>query len=224
MIKEIQYTNIRRIMDELNKHPLLSDITLEQVVSYLVTFINIFGIPKLYQDKETLVKIEQYRGLLPCDLISINQVMDCKTKLCLRSSTNTFTNCDSKYTFRVQGRAIITSLQEGEILVSYKSIPIDEDGFPLLIDNSVFIEALKEYIKKEYFSILFDLGKINQAVLQHTEQRYAWLAGQLRSEFTIPSISEMESIKNMWTRPIQNNNEFYTGFKNLGNKEPLKVH
>lgn len=224
MIKEIQYTNIRRIMDELNKHPLLSDITLEQVVSYLVTFINIFGIPKLYQDKETLVKIEQYRGLLPCDLISINQVMDCKTKLCLRSSTNTFTNCDSKYTFRVQGRAIITSLQEGEILVSYKSIPIDEDGFPLLIDNSVFIEALKEYIKKEYFSILFDLGKLNQAVLQHTEQRYAWLAGQLRSEFTIPSISEMESIKNMWTRPIQNNNEFYTGFKNLGNQEPLKVH
>ena len=224
MIKEIQYTNIRRIMDELNKHPLLSDITLEQVVSYLVTFINIFGIPKLYQDKETIVKIEQYRGLLPCDLISINQVMDCKTKLCLRSSTNTFTNCDNKYTFRVQGRAIITSLQEGEILVSYKSIPIDEDGFPLLIDNSVFIEALKEYIKKEYFSILFDLGKLNQAVLQHTEQRYAWLAGQLRSEFTIPSISEMESIKNMWTRPIQNNNEFYTGFKNLGNKEPLKVH
>lgn len=224
MIKEIQYTNIRRIMDELNKHPLLSDITLEQVVSYLVTFINIFGIPKLYQDKETIVKIEQYRGLLPCDLISINQVMDCKTKLCLRSSTNTFTNCDSKYTFRVQGRAIITSLQEGEILVSYKSIPIDEDGFPLLIDNSVFIEALKEYIKKEYFSILFDLGKLNQAVLQHTEQRYAWLAGQLRSEFTIPSISEMESIKNMWTRPIQNNNEFYTGFKNLGNQEPLKVH
>lgn len=224
MIKEIQYTNIRRIMDELNKHPLLSDITLEQVVSYLVTFINIFGIPKLYQDKETLVKIEQYRGLLPCDLISINQVMDCKTKLCLRSSTNTFTNCDNKYTFRVQGRAIITSLQEGEILVSYKSIPIDEDGFPLLIDNSVFIEALKEYIKKEYFSILFDLGKLNQAVLQHTEQRYAWLAGQLRSEFTIPSISEMESIKNMWTRPIQNNNEFYTGFKNLGNQEPLKVH
>ena len=224
MIKEIQYINIRRIMDELNKHPLLSDITLEQVVSYLVTFINIFGIPKLYQDKETLVKIEQYRGLLPCDLISINQVMDCKTKLCLRSSTNTFTNCDNKYTFRVQGRAIITSLQEGEILVSYKSIPIDEDGFPLLIDNSVFIEALKEYIKKEYFSILFDLGKLNQAVLQHTEQRYAWLAGQLRSEFTIPSISEMESIKNMWTRPIQNNNEFYTGFKNLGNQEPLKVH
>ena len=224
MIKEIQYTNIRRIMDELNKHPLLSDITLEQVVSYLVTFINIFGIPKLYQDKETIVKIEQYRGLLPCDLISINQVMDCKTKLCLRSSTNTFTNCDSKYTFRVQGRAIITSLQEGEILVSYKSIPIDEDGFPLLIDNSVFIEALKEYIKKEYFSILFDLGKLNQAVLQHTEQRYAWLAGQLRSEFTIPSVSEMESIKNMWTRPIQNNNEFYTGFKNLGNQEPLKVH
>ena len=52
MTKEYQYTNIRRVLDELHRHPLLSDLTLEQIVSYVVSFIGIFGMPKLYQDKE----------------------------------------------------------------------------------------------------------------------------------------------------------------------------
>ena len=40
----------------------------------------------------------------------------------------------------------------------------------------------------------------------------------------MPSVSEMESIKNNWCSLIQNNNEFYNGFKNLGNKEILKTY
>ena len=90
MIKEYQYTNIRRVLDELHKHPLLSDLTLEQVVSYVVSFIGIFGMPKLYQDKEEVLHIEDFRAKLPCDLISINQVKECKTGVCLRSMTDNF--------------------------------------------------------------------------------------------------------------------------------------
>ena len=32
MIKEYQYTNIRRVLDELHRHPLLNDLTLEQKI------------------------------------------------------------------------------------------------------------------------------------------------------------------------------------------------
>ena len=62
MVKEYQYTNIRRVLDELHRHPLLSDLTLEQVVSYIVSFIGIFGMPKLYQDKEEVLHIEDFRA------------------------------------------------------------------------------------------------------------------------------------------------------------------
>jgi hypothetical protein len=84
MINNIQYTNIRQILDRLKRHPLLQNLTLEQVVSHLVTFIGIFGMPELYLNKESVLHIEEFRAILPCDLVSINQVKECKTGICLR--------------------------------------------------------------------------------------------------------------------------------------------
>lgn len=234
MINDYQYINIRRILDELKKHPLLQDLTLEQVVSYTITFIGIFGMPKLYQDKEESIHIENFRARLPCDLISINQIKECETGICLRSMTDTFMprehhdrvtgyRLPQELSFKTQGQVLYVSFKTGDVLVSYKAIPIDKDGFPLLIDNPVFLKALEAYIKKEEFTILFDIGKITPAVLQNTQQQYAWLAGQLQSEFTIPSISEMESIKNSWCALIQKVSEFDSGFKSLGDKEKIRL-
>ena len=234
MIKEYQYINIRRVLDELHRHPLLSDLTLEQVVSYVVSFIGIFGMPKLYQDKEEVLHIEDFRAKLPCDLISINQIKECETGVCLRSMTDNFMpreyydknvgyKVPQELTFKTQGQIIYTSFKTGDVSISYKSIPVDKDGFPLLIDNPVFLKALEAYIKREAFTILFDMGKIAPAVLQNTQQQYAFLAGQLQSEFTIPSQSEMESISRMWNTLIQRTNEFNTGFKSLGDREYLKL-
>lgn len=234
MNKEYQYINIRRVLDELHRHPLLSDLTLEQIVSYVVSFIGIFGMPKLYQDKEEVLHIEDYRCLLPCDLISINQIKECKTGVCLRSMTDNFMprehydrsagyKIPQELSFKTQGQVLYVSFKTGDVSVSYKAIPVDKDGFPLLIDNPVFLKALEAYIKKEAFTILFDMGKIASAVLQNTQQQYAWLAGQLQSEFTIPSQSEMESISRMWNTLVQRTSEFNNGFSSLGNKEYIKL-
>ena len=234
MVKEYQYTNVRQVLDELHRHPLLSDLTLEQVVSYIVSFIGIFGMPKLYQDKEEVLHIEDFRAKLPCDLISINQIKECKTGVCLRSMTDNFMprehydrstgyKIPQELSFKTQGQVLYVSFKTGDVSVSYKAIPVDKDGFPLLIDNPVFLKALEAYIKREAFTILFDMGKITPAVLQNTQQSYAWLAGQLQSEFTIPSQSEMESISRMWNTLIQRTNEFNTGFKSLGDREYLKL-
>lgn len=234
MISEISYINIREALSRVLRHPLLQDVTLEQAVQYTIDFIGIFGMPKLYQDKEEVLHIEDFRAKLPCDLISINQIKECKTGICLRSMTDNFMPREHRdkyeghkrpqeFTFKTQGRVIYTSFKSGDIMVSYKSVPIDEDGFPLLIDNPVFMRTLELYIKMEEFTTLFDMGKISPAVLQNTQQQYAWSAGQLQSEFTIPSQSEMESISRMWNTLIQRTSEFDNGFSSLGNKEYIKL-
>lgn len=235
MIKEISYINIREILNRLLRHPLLqNNLTLEQVVQYTIDFIGIFGMPKLYIDKETVLHIDNFRSMLPCDLISVNQVKECKTGVCLRSMTDNFMprenyNKDAgnkipqELTFKVQGRILYTSFKEGDVIISYKSLPIDKDGFPLLINNPVYLKTLELYIKNEVFTILFDMGKIQVPVLQNAQQQYAWRAGQLQSEFTIPSQSEMESISRMWNTLIQRTSEFNDGFSSLGNKEYIKL-
>lgn len=55
-------------------------------------------------------------------------------------------------------------MKDGEIEIAYRAIAVDEDGYPLIPDRSPFTRALELYIKKQCFTILFDLGKINQAV------------------------------------------------------------
>lgn len=224
MIKEYNYINIREVLNRVLRHPLLQDVTLEQAVQYTIDFIGIFGMPRLYQDKEVIVTVDNHRGKLPCDLISINQVKK-SDGICLRSMTDNFSSNDNngELTFKTQGQILFTSLKTGELIISYKAIPVDEDGLPLLIDNPVFLKALESYIKREVFTILFDMGKISPAVLQNTQQQYAWLAGQLQSEFTIPSVSEMESISRMWNTLIQRTGEFDNGFSSFGNKEHIKI-
>lgn len=234
MVKEYNYINIREALSRVMRHPLLQDVTLESAVQYTLDFIGIFGMPKLYQDKEEIVHIEEFRAKLPCDLISINQIKECKSGVCLRSMTDNFMprehydrsagyKIPQELSFKTQGQVLYVSFKTGDVSVSYKAIPVDKDGFPLLIDNPVFLKALEAYIKREAFTILFDMGKIAPVVLQNTQQQYAWLAGQLQSEFTIPSQSEMESISRMWNTLIQRTNEFNTGFKSLGDREYLKL-
>lgn len=234
MVKEYNYINIREALSRILRHPLLQDMTLEQAVQYTIDFIGIFGLPKLYQDKEEVLHIEDFRAKLPCDLISINQIKECKTGICLRSMTDNFMprehydrsagyRIPQELSFKTQGQVLYVSFKTGDVSVSYKAIPVDKDGFPLLIDNPVFLKALEAYIKKEVFTILFDMGKIAPVVLQNTQQQYAWLAGQLQSEFTIPSISEMESIKRSWCTLLQRTSEFNNGFKNNGDQEYIRL-
>lgn len=234
MVKEYNYISIKEILNRLMRHPLLRDVNLDQVIQYTIDFISIFGMPKFYFDKQETLHIEDYRAMLPCDLISINQVKECSTNTCLRSMTDNFLSEDyyekkngyrvpQELTFKVQGQVIFTSFREGDITVSYKAIPVDDNGFPLLIDNPTFLKTLEAYIKKEIFTIMFDMGKITTPVLQNAQQQYSWLAGQLQSEFTIPSISEMESLKRSWCTLLQRTTSFNDGFRNNGNQEYIKI-
>lgn len=234
MVKEYNYISIKEILNRLMRHPLLRDVNLDQVIQYTIDFISIFGMPKFYFDKQETLHIEDYRAMLPCDLIAINQVKECSTNTCLRSMTDNFLSEDyyekkngyrvpQELTFKVQGQVIFTSFREGDITVSYKAIPVDDNGFPLLIDNPTFLKTLEAYIKKEIFTIMFDMGKISSPVLQNAQQQYSWLAGQLQSEFTIPSISEMESLKRSWCTLLQRTTSFNDGFRNNGNQEYIKI-
>ena len=251
MVKEVRYISINRILDELMRHPMMNDLTIEQVISYTLSFIGLNGIPTLYQDKLEQIEIHEFRGLLPCDLISIKQVKDLQTGICLRSMSDNFPsgmrekplpapkrpdiNGEFKGgyipprhvhfeepSFKTQGRIIYTSFPEGMVEIAYQAIPVDDDGFPMLIDNEVYLAALKAYIKQEVFTIKFDMGNLQLGILQNAQREYCWAAGKLGSEFTIPSVSEMESIMASFNTMIPKMREFDNGFRSLNQREYLR--
>jgi hypothetical protein len=124
--------------------------------------------------------------------------------------------------FKTQGRVIFTSFPEGKVVVAYKAIKVDENGYPMLIDNEVYLAALKAYIKQEMFTVKFEMGNLPAGVLQNAQTEYCWRAGQLNSEFTIPSLSEMESLARMWNTMIHPMRHFDNGFIHEGSREYLR--
>ena len=268
MVRNIQYTTITRILDDLSDHPLLRDVTLDTAIRYAIRFVELHGYPQLFLDKLADVEIHHFRGELPCDLISIDQVRDKCSGICLRAMTKSFNPglkeppqhtqerhisqfpnlangyrnpmvpppymegmdrmCDHPHhhhfhghemSFKTQGRIIYTSFPEGTVEMAYKSIPVDEQGLPLLIDDENYLAALEAYIKVRVFTVKFDTGKISDKVLENAKQDYAWLSAQLMDTMTIPSVSEMESISRMWNNLVSNRHEFEHQFNQFSRNE-----
>ena len=226
-----QYTNIRLILDKTLKHPLMQDLSFETVVDYTVDFMRIVGVPNMFLEKTVIIEVNNYRAMLPCDYYKVIQIRKPGGPT-FRYSSDSFHMSEYKdfnnrpisdLTYKIQGNIIYTSIEKGEIEIAYKAIAVDDEGYPLLPDNSSFTRALGLYIKKEHFTILFDTGKIDFRVLENTKKEYSWAVGDCQTEFNRLSLDEAESFYNSWRTLLLRDTEHRTGFINNGTKERIKL-
>ena len=218
------YISIKYILDKIMQHPLMQDISLEQVVDMSISFMRIVGMPRMFTEKVVRITIDKYRALLPCDYYQTIQIR-IPGGHALVYSTDSFhmNNKGNSSTYKIQGNIIYTSIESGELELAYLAISTDADGYPLLPDNSSFTRALELYIKKQWFTILFDLGKITSAVLQNTQQEYAWAVGDCQSEFNRMSIDQMEAFSNSWRTMILRDHQHSSGFIGDGSRQTLNI-
>ena len=227
-------------MDKLTRHPLLQDISFETVVDYAVDFIRIVGTPPSFIEKTTDIDIKEYRGVLPCDFYQVVQVRDMnhpnESHPAFRHTTDSFHMSNHRegehrhnnhrgLTYKIQGGMIITSVPDGKIEMAYMAMPIDEEGYPLIPDNSSYSRALELYIKLQWFTILFDTGKISAQVLSNTQQQYAWAVGQAQTDLIRPTIDQMEAISNMWNKLLPDTTKDHqNGYLHEGTREHIITH
>lgn len=228
----IRYISLKQVLDDVLDHPLLKDVSFERAVNHTVHFIRKVGMPRAFNEKTELVIIENYRGMLPCDLDSIIQVRtfnECGNSYrVFRYSTDSFHMSDNKQdsydlTYKVQGDIIFTSMKNGTIEIAYRALAVDSEGYPMVPDNSSYIDALELYIKKKCFNVLFDTGKISPQVYNQVCQDYAWAVGQAQSDLVRLSIDEMQSLTNSFNTLVARVNEHSRGFVNNGSMEKIKL-
>ena len=237
----IQTTNIRRILDRVMRHPMLRDIPFETAVEYTVDFISLMGTPALYDEKTAIIKINDWRGELPCDFVEMIQVRVAPIQHCrrwdncgivtstpvYRYSGKSFHMSDFKpntwatgeLTYKTQGMVIFTSTKDIDLEIAYRGFAVDDEGYPLLPDNPSFLRGLENYIKLQWFTILFDMGKIAQNVLYNAQQEYAWSAGDAQSEFSRLDLDKAETLFNSFKTLLPRNNEHWKTFFTNGSKE-----
>lgn len=215
--------SIKQVMDDILDHPMLQDLSLERAISYAVEFIKIVGMPAAFDTKEDTIKIREYAGEIPDDCYQIislkkdgsNSPLTLSTSVYGTSKINT-----SIPSYVIRGNQIHTSFKEGIIKIVYLALPTDEEtGFPTIPDVASYIRALELYIKKKWFTILFDLGKLQAGIYQNVKQEYAFAVGQAQNELIMPSLDEMEAFTNMWNSLLPSMRAHKTGYATLGSGE-----
>lgn len=215
------------------RHPLMQGITLETVIDESIQFMRLMGNPTIFEEKVEELEVVNYRASLPCDFykeIGVRPISEHDAGRAFTSSSDSFhmsnkgVERDSYGTYKIQNSVIHTNLKEGKIELAYSAISTDDEGYPLIPENTEFERALEAYIKMNYFTILFDLNKISQNVYHQAKQDYAWAAGAAQSEFNRMSLDEAESFYNSWRTLLVRTDEHSRGFKTNNRRENLKYN
>ena len=128
----------------------------------------------------------------------------------------------SPITFDLNNNNITLSVKEGKVCMAYLAIPTDEEGLPLIPEDTSYQLAVKKYLTMKVDYIAWRRGTLPQAIFQHSEQEWAWYVGQAGNKAKMPNLDQIEAIKNQTMRLLPNINAHETFFKTLGSPEIRK--
>jgi len=119
-------------------------------------------------------------------------------------------NQELKYS--IKPRYIMTNVEDGFLKLSYDSIPLDENGYPLIPDIISYIEAIYWYITVKLKYPDYMAGRLNREVYYDMRRSWNFYCKQAYGDSLMPTSDEMETIKNNWTKLVPDvyaNNNFY---------------
>lgn len=116
-------------------------------------------------------------------------------------------------TYTLQNNNLYTSFKTGTIIISYKAVLLDEQGFPLVPDDEHFKRALEMFLQERIDYKLWRQGRLPDKVYNQTKQDYLWAIASARTHMNTPSVDEMETLKNIFTRLNFNIYSHRQGFK-----------
>jgi len=176
-----------------------------------------WGQDVLTYDEETEAYSYQARDLL--DMENLNLQSDGTQEFVLG---NNGYNETSVATFDLNNNHITLSVKEGVVCLAYLAIPTDDEGLPLIPEDTSYQLAVKKYLTMKIDYIAWRKGELQNPIFQHSEQEWQWYVGQAGNKAKMPNIDQMEGLKNQVMRLLPNVNHHETFFKSLGYPEIRK--
>jgi hypothetical protein len=207
----------------------VENVDLPDVIEWVGECIELIGAPISCIDKIEVIEVKEGRAFLPCDLYSVLQARDNERKVALRASTDSYhgrhntetsdLHRDSSLTYRLTDSCMFPNFNTGSIELAYKAIPTDDNGYPTIPDDIKFVKAVEYYIREKIDYKLWRTGKLPQGVYEKTVQDQLWYLGAAQTRSKMPSIDQMENIKNNMIRLIPKINHHSSYFMDFGQPE-----
>ena len=188
---------------------LIETISDEEVIEWLGAFMGLTNSPMMLSDQIGYLELCDGKAQLPCDLHLIMQVAKtdasifadgpCSSLSPMRWTTDKFHRryhdndsdyrSHSSYTYTVNDNYIFANINEGILAISYKAIPTDEEGFPMIPADEQWVQAAIHDIAWKSARKLWYSNKITTDRFQKLEQELRDMRGpQLREH--IQNLSE----------------------------------
>jgi hypothetical protein len=231
-----KYVSLATIIEKIHRNTKgIHRIDFYDAVEWAGEAIELIGSVFTLKDDHACIKIEDYKGKLPCNLFLLMGTREYQYKYPMRYSTDTFhhalvcqeinSNCaGADITYSINDDYMFTSFQEGTVEISYKAIPTDDQGYPLIPDDIKFVQAVTHYILERLDYIGLRTGAVQQYIYEKTSLERDWYIAAAQNRRNLLSIDSMESLKNNWLRLVPKINQHSDHFKTAGEAEQRRLH
>ena len=128
------------------------------------------------------------------------------------SSTNVIT-------FDINDSYITFSVQKGKACMAYWAFPLDEEGFPLIPDDAKYKRAVQDYLIYKVDYRLWRQDLITDKVFKQSEANWLWSIASVGGHLKMPSLEQMELLKNSLTRLIPRFHAYQSFFRDLSSRK-----
>ncbi len=188
-------------------------------IEWIGEAMGIIGSHAQYCNKPHLVHIKEFRAKLPCGIEQIEGVAYNGHRLVRNGGINNRESCvshlgvNTKESYTLNPNYIHTSFETGDIVIYGLSLPVDEEGYPLVPDEPLYITALGWYIMMNW------LARGNKHPVfnyEMCEQRWTKFYPQAQNA-NFPDIDNYDIFRNRWNNLIEDigaNNHFFNSLIN----------
>lgn len=245
------FVSLTTLMDRLLRKPYLNNITYEEVIDLTVDFLEIIGVPDIFEEVHYSGRFNNYKLSLPCELteeifIYVNGVPayaasdprhpymgDSEFKYPdhrssyennMRGVRRSSAGHNGLYTYRVKENILFLNIPHGSVSIIGSRIKVNELGEVMIPEDRLFLLALQYYIIYKKMEDRFLAGQIHRSLLDTVEQEYMWNVGKLEASYKMINYAEAATIFNALHTLRNKKFNFGGSFKNLPTKEIVRIH
>lgn len=136
-----------------------------------------------------------------------------------RMDTRSITNISNDLQYIIKPGYIMTNVPNGYLKIGYSAIITDENGYPMIPDNTSYAEAIYWYIVTKLMYPEYLKRKIDRQSYYDMKTSWNFYCKQAYGEAMMPTVDDMETIKNTWLKLYPEINEHDTFFETTGEEQ-----
>jgi len=180
---------------------------MRKIGAFPQTIIRNTGVRDAY-GTPAILEVSNYQTRLPDDFVKETIVSYAETEdgtyYVINKDIKIANYCQNDMTYSIQIPYLRTNAQTGFITLSYKAIPCDENGYPLIPDTEEFKEAIKWYIE---MMLMYQEVRRNKegsmAKYQLAESKWkSWKMNAYADAMMPQSSEEMNDLAKVWLRSV----------------------